>query len=194
MAIIDGFCIFAFVLIMKTSKKYTLQLASLNNGIHHFKFLVDDAFFTLFPFSPVNNGDIEVHVTMNKQDHILLFDFSINGTINVPCDRCSEDFDLIISGTNKLLVKLGNEYREEDDEVIIIPKNESELDLSQYIYEFILLLVPMKIVHPDNEDGNPQCNPDLLEILKNYQPKDKSPDEQDETDPRWNKLKGFHDN
>jgi len=42
------------------------------------------------------------------------------------------------------------------------------LDLAQHFYEYIMLSLPMKHVHPDREDGSEGCNPDMLALLKNY--------------------------
>lgn len=176
---------------MTPKEKYTLPLASLTNKIHYFKFIVSDDFFRKFPESTIQKADIKVNLTANKQESILLLDFSISGTVNVPCDRCSEYFDLIINGDFNLIIKSGNEFLEESEDVVIIPRNETELDLSQYIYEFILLLIPMKIEHPDDSKGNSQCNKELLKILEKYKPQEKKKGEEKEIDPRWEKLKGL---
>lgn len=180
---------------MAPNKKYTIPLASLDNGIHNFRFMVDKSFFEKMEnetiVSEISRCDIQVNLILNKQETMLVLDFSINGTVNLPCDRCSEYFDLIISGTNRLVVKEGEEYMEESEDVIIIPKNEHDLDLSQYIYEFILLLIPMKVEHPLDAEGNSQCNEELIKLLESYQPKEKKEGDEDGIDPRWEQLKGL---
>jgi len=176
---------------MFPNKNYIIPIASKDSGIHHFKFAVDGTFFTKMKNETISKCDIQVNVILNKQDSIMTIDFSINGTVYLPCDRCTEYFDLIINGNNKLVVKEGSEYQEVSEDVIVIPKSEHELDLSQYIYEFILLLIPMKIEHPLDANGKSQCNEELIKLLEKYQPKEKKTDDGEPTDPRWNGLKSL---
>ncbi len=176
---------------MTANKDYSIQFATLATGIHRFRFSVNGYFFELMKNETITECDIQVAVTLNKQETMLLLDFSINGTVNLPCDRCSDYFDLIISGTNRLVVKEGSDYQEESEDVIVIPRNEHDLDLSQYIYEYILLLIPMKVEHPFDAAGNSQCNDDLLKLLENYQPKEKKEGDENTIDPRWEQLKGL---
>ena len=176
---------------MIPDKKYNIQIGSLDLGIHNFKFEVDGAFFEKMENETITKCEIQVNITLNKQDSLMTLDFSINGTVNLPCDRCTENFDLIISGNNRLIVKMGNDFQEESEEVIIIPKNDPSLDISQYIYEFILLLIPMKVEHPLDANGKSQCNEELIKLLEKYQPKEKNEGEEDNIDPRWERLKGL---
>ena len=176
---------------MIPDKKYNIQIGSLDLGIHNFKFEVDGAFFEKMENETITKCDIQVNITLNKQNSLMTLEFSINGTVNLPCDRCSENFDLIISGNNKLIVKMGNDFQEESEEVIVVPKNDPSLDISQYIYEFVLLLIPMKVEHPLDANGKSQCNEELIKLLEKYQPKEKNEGEEDNIDPRWERLKGL---
>ena len=84
-----------------------------------------------------------------------------------------------------MIVKFGDSYYEESDEVVVIPETEHKLNVSQYIYEFINLLLPIKRVHPNDEQGMSKCNPEILDRLK-------SAEEDETTDPRWDVLKLLH--
>jgi uncharacterized metal-binding protein YceD (DUF177 family) len=65
----------------------------------------------------------------------------------------------------------------------MIPRNESQIDLSQYIYEFINLLLPLRVVHPDDENGVSMCDKAVLAKLAEHSiPEPKA-------DPRWDILK-----
>ena len=60
--------------------------------------------------------------------------------------------------------------------------------IQQYVYELIVLAVPIKRVHPGVEDGT--LNSDILKKLEELSPKIKDiKEDQEETDPRWNTLK-----
>jgi uncharacterized metal-binding protein YceD (DUF177 family) len=93
------------------------------------------------------------------------------------CDRCLAEFDLPVKGEFKLIVKFGDVFEEESDEVIIIPSTESRFDISQYVFESISLLLPIKKVHPDIS----QCDPSFLEKMGHH--------DKGKTDPRWDALK-----
>ena len=43
-----------------------------------------------------------------------------------------------------------------------IGPSETEIDLSQYIYESICLSLPYQRVHPVGSDGKSGCDPDML--------------------------------
>ena len=60
-----------------------------------------------------------------------------------------------------MLVKFSDEVHEYDGEVIWLLPMEDEVDLTQYIYESIVLALPYQRVHPDGE-----CNPDMLERFR----------------------------
>jgi hypothetical protein len=49
-----------------------------------------------------------VNVVLEKKSTMLELVFKHEGTVNVPCDLTSEDFDLPIQGEMKLLVRFGD--------------------------------------------------------------------------------------
>lgn len=110
--------------------------------------------------------------------------FKVDGTVNVPCDRCLDEMDLKLNGSFNLYLKYGEEFREVDDEVIIIPREEGFFDLSPYVYEFVKLSIPISKFH---DEGT--CNPDMLSHLI-----DEDKEEEKEIDPRWEALKKLGNN
>jgi uncharacterized metal-binding protein YceD (DUF177 family) len=93
-----------------------------------------------------------VNVVLEKKSTMLELVFKHEGTVNVPCDLTSEDFDLPIQGEMKLLVRFGDTYNNDNEELLVLPFGEFELDIAQYIYEMIALSVPL--VHPGVQDGS----------------------------------------
>lgn len=110
----------------------------------------------------------------------MSFLFHFNGSVKLMCDRCLEDYDQPVEGNFRLIVKYGEEFQEISDEIIEIPFTEHRIDLSQYIYEYIQLMLPMKHVHPDDELGNSTCKSEMLEKLNELS--------KPATDPRWDAL------
>jgi uncharacterized protein len=70
-----------------------------------------------------------------------------------------------------------------------MPVDEHELDMKQYFYEYILLALPIKRVHPDDKNGNSTCDPEMLKKLKEH-----IISEEVESDPRWDELKKLINN
>jgi uncharacterized metal-binding protein YceD (DUF177 family) len=68
--------------------------------------------------------------------------------------------------------------------VLIIPEKEHQIDISHFIYEYVILSVPFKRVHGTDDQGKSLCNPQSLRILEAL--KDEHP-----SDPRWEALKNL---
>ena len=62
-----------------------------------------------------------------------------------------------------------------------------EVNIQQYIYESIILAVPIKKIHPGVEDGTLQS--EILDKLEELRPGGNQEEKDNETDPRWDNLK-----
>lgn len=160
------------------AKTYVIPFAGLSTGRHEFVFETGDKFFDAFEYSEIKKADVKVNVSLNRQSTMLILNFKMEGTVNVMCDRCSDLFDLAIEGEAQLIVKFGDELAEEE-EIITIPHSESELDIAQYIYEYINLAVPYKRTHQKIKD----CNKEVIKKLEAV--------EKEIADSRWEKLKNI---
>jgi uncharacterized protein len=176
---------------MKRSEKYVINFGGLPKGVHEFVFEVDQEFFEKFENSIVQKVSADVLVTLEKKDAMMMFDFTIEGVATLPCDRCLELMDVDLEGYNELIVKFGETEGEESEDVIVLSNKAHELDVSQYIYEYITMLIPLRNVHPDDESGNSTCNPEALKELEKYKIHE---EEQKPVDPRWEALKNINPN
>ncbi|MFN8166206.1 MAG: DUF177 domain-containing protein [Bacteroidia bacterium] len=173
---------------MSGSRDYIINFGSLPFGEHEFEFQVDSAFFQQFENSIVQSGEVDVLVVVEKKESMLLIDFTMEGTITVTCDRCLEELSLPIESYDEIVVKFSDENEDENSEnVIVLPVKSYEMDLSQFIYEFITLQVPMRNVHDEEENGQ-SCNPDVLKEMEKHIQKEEQPP----VDPRWEGLKGIN--
>jgi uncharacterized protein len=174
---------------MQTQKEYIIQFAGLSTGEHLYEFNINDRFFENFVYSEIKQGNITVRLNLLKQSTMMVLNFEIDGTVKMNCDRCVVEFDLPITGNYKLIVKVGgNDAGDKDDDIITIAANEHELDLSQYIYEYITLSLPIKRVHPDNKKGKSICDKEMLKKLEKFLTEEEG---KETTDPRWNDLKNI---
>ncbi len=166
-------------------KNFVIPFVGLSTGDHEFEFLIDDKFFECFEYSEIKRAHVNVNLNLKKHDRMLEFTFTMTGTLEVTCSRCLDQFDLPIEGEEVLFVKFGHEYKEEDDDVIVIPETDSQINISPFIYDYLSLMVPFRVIHPENEDGHSACDPDVISRI------DKS-SEQKEVDPRWDKLRDLN--
>ena len=172
---------------MAEMAKYNIAFKGLAQGVHLFEYQIDNKFFDFFAGGIAENGNVSVKVTLEKQSTIMVLWFDIKGTVKVQCDRCLELYDQPIKSKNQIFVKYGEEDFEEGDDVIWIAPNEHQLNVAKMIYDFIILSIPIKQVHPDDENGNSLCNPDMLEKLNAMShPSDET---EQQTDSRWDDLK-----
>lgn len=179
---------------MSDLKQFVINFGSLPNGEHEFNFEVDDTFFQHFENSLIQKGDLGVLVVMEKKENMLLLDFTMEGIVTVPCDRCLEDLDLEIESYNELIVKFGEESEEETDDVVVISPKENELNVAQYIYEFLTVLIPLRNVHDEETDGQ-GCDPEVLKVIEKHLAKPEAEAEAETPiDPRWDALKNINPN
>jgi uncharacterized protein len=175
--------------------RYRISFGSLTSGEHEFEFEIDDKFFEQFENSPVQKGFVDVLVTLNKKDHLLLLDFTMEGSVTVACDRCGEPLDVEIAGFSELHVKFGEETGEAAEDVIVISPKEHELNVAQFIYEYVVLLIPMRNVHEEDDKGNTACNPEMIKSLNKFiirEAEEKKDKEDKDVDPRWDMLRNIN--
>ena len=146
---------------MEVAEGYSIAYRGLKNGTHEFRFEVGKPLFEAFESSEIKDGRCVVEVTLERGETMLTADVRITGHVVVACDRCLEDCRIPIDFEGQLLVKFSDEPREYDGEVLWLLPGEDEVDLSQYIYESIVLSLPYQRVHPEGE-----CDPEMLKRFR----------------------------
>lgn len=173
---------------MKLLKEFTIPFVGLKVGKHLFEYEVNKAFFEHFEYEDFNDVNINVDLELEKKSTLLELHFEISGWVNVNCDLTNEPYNQQIENKFDLVVKFGDQYNDENIDILIIPHGEYEINIQQYIYELIILAVPIKRLHPGIEDGS--LDSEILEKLEELSPKLKDKkDKEEDIDPRWNTLK-----
>lgn len=167
-------------------REFTIPFSGLKQGKHEFDYVIENKFFESFEYTEFNSANIGLRVLMTKFSMMLELELVAEGVVNVDCDRSGEPYEQPISSNLELVVKFGDEYNDEDDEILTIPHGEHQVDIAQYIYEMLVLAVPQKRVHPGVLNGT--LKSEALTKLEELQPKDKK-ENKDNTDPRWDALK-----
>ncbi len=176
-----------FVFQMKEMNVYQIPFTGLKEGKHNFEFNVKNTFFLHFGYEEFNSSNITVHLVLNKTATMMELTFAATGSVSINCDVTNEPFDQKIDSSLDLVVKFGSVFNDENDDLLILPHGEFEVAVQQYIYEMIVLSIPVKRVHPGIADGSLQS--EMLTKIKEYSGENKK--EEDQIDPRWNKLKNL---
>jgi uncharacterized metal-binding protein YceD (DUF177 family) len=175
---------------MKKLNEFLIPFIGLKLGKHQFEYQINKAFFESFDYDEFESADIKVSVVFDKKNTMLELNFKHKGTIHVPCDLTNEMFDFPIKGNLKVIVQFGEEYNDDNDELLILPHGEHEINIAQIIYEMIALSIPFRKVHPGVKDGTLDSEAlRKLNELRVEEIKEENKNTEDNIDPRWDKLK-----
>jgi uncharacterized metal-binding protein YceD (DUF177 family) len=170
---------------MKDLKQFNIPFIGLKEKSHLFNYQIDKTFFDAYNFDEYFDVNINIALTLVRKSNLLNLTFEATGTVNVACDVSGEAFDQEVEASFPLIVKFGEEYNDENEEILILPFSEFQLNVAQYIYELIVLSVPLKRIHPKVLDGSMESET----IKKLNKLRVKEPVEN--ADPRWDKLKSI---
>ena len=154
---------------------YKLDLKSMRQEVQTHEYFLDNQFFANIDSEDVQKGKVHVQLTVTKVANVFNLSFKLNGMAIVPCNRCLDDLEYPIDTTERLIVKFGKDYSEESDEIVIIPESEGILNLAWFLYEFVVLSIPIKHVHAPGK-----CNKQMTAKLKQHTAK--SADDSDSPD------------
>lgn len=177
---------------MKVTNEFLIPFVGLKLGKHQFEYQINKEFFEDYDYDEFEACDIKVNIVLEKKSTMLELHFKHKGTIHVPCDLTSEMFDFPIKGKIKVIVQFGEDFNDDNEELLILPFGEHQVDVKQYIYEMIALSIPLKKIHPGIKDGTLKSEAlDKLNELKvnSKEPKKTDSKEEETTDPRWDQLK-----
>jgi uncharacterized metal-binding protein YceD (DUF177 family) len=173
---------------MKVSNEYLIPFIGLKLGKHQFDYQIDKTFFDRFEYDEFESCNVRVDIVLEKKSTMLELHFKHKGTVYVPCDLTGEPFDLTVKGKIDVVVQFGDTFNDENEELLILPHGEHQVDVSQYIYEMIVLSIPLKRIHPGVKDGT--LKSEAIEKLEQLTVKAKKEEtKSEETDPRWDQLK-----
>ena len=187
---------------MSKFELYNIVLKDLNNETLVREYQLDEAYFKKIDSPEIQKGKINATVKAKKKNSSYELDFFLEGSVLIPCDRCLDTMEQPIHYKEKLQVKFGSKFSEED-EIVIVPESEGAINVAWFLYEFIVLNIPLKHVHASGE-----CNKTMATKLKRHITKskdDESPDleideeedfsiDDNQTDPRWDGLQSIIDN
>lgn len=119
---------------------FVVSLRGLKAGRTHFDWKADGEFFGTFENSEILDADLEIGVDVDNLVEKIEVNCTIDGTVTVICDRCLE----------RLTLPVHTSFFEDET-----------LDLTQDIYDYVCISLPLQRVHPEGE-----CNPETVKYLK----------------------------
>ncbi len=167
---------------MCNDMSFKIDVKGLAEDVTSFQYALDNEYFEAIEAPDIKAGKLQCELVVRKVGSCFELDFHTEGVVQIPCDRCLENMDQPINTDNRLVVRFGEEYSE-DDELVTITEAEGMVDVAWFIYEFIALSIPVQHSH-ELED----CNQEMVKLLAEYQNAGNETEEKTETDPRWSKL------
>lgn len=172
---------------MKEETRYEIDVFKLREGQHTYEFKVSDAFFRAFEHSLVPSGEGTLRVTLDKQKRMIVATVELDVSIPLECDKTLKPFTHRVQEAQEVMYKYGEAEEELDDDLFMITEHTQRIDLSQLVYEYISMAIPMRKVHPDHQEEN-----DEDELIYRSEETDQQQDDDDSIDPRWSKLKDLN--
>ncbi|MFN8300589.1 MAG: DUF177 domain-containing protein [Chitinophagales bacterium] len=175
---------------MKGLREFEIPYVGLKIGVHKFEYDIDGNFFRHFDDAPIHDCKVRVKLEFEKKETFFILNFFIDGSVSTECDRCTAPFNKEIFGDYTCFVKFSDKAAElvDEDEVLFISRDETIIDVSQLVYEYILLCLPMQRLGCKEPGKEPQCN---KEVLKYLVKEGETKAEKTEEDPRWAALKNL---
>ena len=166
---------------------YNIPFKGFGLGVHKFDYQIDSTFFELFDGSIIDNGQIGVEVCMEKESTVTSICVMLKGKVKVVCDRCLELYDQPVESENRVFIKIGEKTFDEGDDVVWVGVNDHMVNVAKLIYDFVILAIPIRQVHPDDKE----CDPGMMLRLKSLavSDNDKEDETEEKADPRWRELK-----
>jgi uncharacterized metal-binding protein YceD (DUF177 family) len=182
---------------VKFWKTFDIEVIKFKEGRHEIDFEIGDSFFQNFEDNEiVEKGQLTIRVSLDKGANVIEANFHIKGSVQLTCDRSLEVFDYPLDFSKKMIYKYGSEEREIDEDVFMITRDTPLINVAQLIYEYVLLALPLKKIHPDHRN---ELDDEDLEAEGGYvyiddeldtEVESESPNEEEikPVDPRWEQL------
>ena len=158
----------------------TVRFSGLKSGRYEYAFDLDGEFFEAFENEELCDGKVHVAAVLEKTERVMMMEFDLDGEVTTRCDRCLGEMKVPIKGHESLNIRLSDTEQSDDENVAILPEGTFEIDLAQWLYEYVAVRIPMQHVHPEGE-----CDSEVTRYITD----DDAPKDDDDVDPRWAALK-----
>jgi len=156
---------------MGNRREFEIAFVGLKPGVHEFRYEVDNRFFANYNQSDFTNCHANIKLALEKNTSFMMLKFEIGGNVDVICDRCGNTLNMDLWDEFNMVIKQVENPEEmneseEDPDIFYISRTESHLHIADWIYEFVSLSIPYQRRCDEKEIGGPQCNKEILAMLK----------------------------
>ena len=163
-----------------------IRLSGLKPGRYTYDFTLGKEFFDDFENEEIRNGEVQIGAILEKTERVTTIKITLHGEVTTLCDRCLGEMRVPIEGEETLLLRFSDTEESDDENVAILPEGANEIDLSQWLYEYVAVRIPLQHSH---EEG--KCNPETVSHIKSEEALEREREENREVDPRWEALRGL---
>ena len=183
---------------MNELRPYDINIIGLEEKRYEFDFQSDSTFFKTLDQQLVTKGDVTTHLILDKSETMIRLDFQIRGVVEQTCDRCLDLYDENVDTRRTLYLKFGDRNEELTDEIELIERNTATVHIARYIFDFIVLSLPMKRLHPrfrtDETDDDEAATGKLIYSSGEATETDETGEKTPAADPRWDALRKLSNN
>ena len=157
-----------------------VRFSGMKSGVYTYDMMLDDTFFESMENEEIKDGKVHFNVKMERNERVTMLTFAFEGEVKTTCDRCLGEMTVSVSGEEQLNVRFSDTETTDDEQVVVLPEDAHELDLTPWMYEYVAVRLPLQHAHPDGE-----CDPEMVKYLVD----EEHPHDDDYVDPRWEALK-----
>ena len=184
---------------MNELRPYDINIIGLEEKRYEFDFQSDDSFFKALEQQLITKGNVKTHLILDKSETMIRLDFQIQGVVEQTCDRSLDLYDEQVDTRRTLYLKFGDRNEELTDEIELIERNTSTIHIAPYIFDFIVLALPMKRLHPRfrdeaTDDDDEDAPGKLIYSSDPGTVADETGEEKPAVDPRWDALRKLSNN
>ncbi len=178
-------------------RQYDINIIGLEPKRYEFDYSSDEAFFQALDQQLVKKGNVQTHLILDKSETMIRLDFSITGIVERTCDRSLDLYDEPVDTRQTLFLKFADRNEELTDEIELIERNTATINVARYIFDYIVLSMPMKSLHPrfrDEDQDDDLSEGKLIYSSDTAKEIDESEEEKPAVDPRWEALRKLSNN
>lgn len=181
---------------MNELRQYDINIVGLEEKRYEFDFQSDDSFFKALDQQLITKGNVKTHLILDKSETMIRLDFSIVGSVERTCDRSLDLYDESVDTRQTLFLKFADRNEELTDEIELIERNTATISVARYIFDYIVLSMPMRGLHPRfrEEEQDDDSDGTLIYSSEPAAELDENDEEKPAVDPRWDALRKLSNN
>ncbi|MFN8430014.1 MAG: DUF177 domain-containing protein [Spirosomataceae bacterium] len=169
---------------------FDINIHGLETKTYEYDFEGDDSFFSVFEQEIIEGGSFKAKVILDKTSTLIRLNFEIYARLKLLCDRSLETFEEDFKINEMHIFKFGHNTEEISDEMDVIPFGTPKINVAELIFDYVLLQVPIKKLHPRFRD---EISGDEEGVMIYQDQETEKESESKETDPRWAALLNLKD-